>query len=150
MLALIISLVLLNALLAQIGQALLKSGMNKIGFIRIRDLKHIKTILLNILRSWQVMVGLVLFVSAIIVYMFVIARDELSFVQPLTSVSYIMILIISRVYFKEAITLNRILGVFVILIGITIVVIEDVVPLHLYLPLKTIPPFQEVLEVLWG
>ncbi len=150
MLVTIIILVLINAILAQLGQFLLKLGMNKIGFIRIRDLRKLKTILSKILHSWKVMVGLVLFISAIIVWFFVIAREELSFVQPLNSIGYIIILIISTLYFKEPLTANRLLGTLVILGGIVIIVSEKTMPLDSFLPLSDIPSFNKVWEVIWG
>ena len=112
--------VLFCVILVVAGQLLLKYGMLKIGSIEL-NLGHLSMFLKQALTSPFIIVGLSLYFISALVWLVLISREELSFVQPLTALVYVFIVFFSWLLFKEDVGLIRILGVLAIGVGVVLV-----------------------------
>ena len=113
-------LVLLSVILVVCGQLLLKYGMLKMGSIEL-NLKQLYMLLGKAVTSPSIICGLGLYFISSLVWLVVISREELSFVQPLTALVYVFIVFFSWLLFKEDVGLIRILGVLAIGVGVVLV-----------------------------
>lgn len=97
------------------GHLLIKTGLNAAslhpasagGSARILDL---------VLRP-QVMEGLLIYLLGTMCWMTAVAQKEISFLYPLTSVNYVLVVATSVLFFDEAVSLRRAAGVAVIVMG---------------------------------
>jgi len=102
------------------GQLLLKYGMLKIGYIELKP-EHLLTFLGKAATSPYIIFGLGLYFLSALVWLVVLSREELSFIQPVTAIIYIFIVFFSWLLFKEDVGLLRILGVSTIALGVFLV-----------------------------
>jgi uncharacterized membrane protein len=107
-------LALLNALLMAVGQTFWKLGMKDRDIINIFDI-------FTALTSPFVIAGLFVYGLTMFLWLYVLNKAELSYVYPIQSMAFVFVLIISSVLFREALTINRIIGVLVICMGAYIV-----------------------------
>jgi drug/metabolite transporter (DMT)-like permease len=70
------------------------------------------------LRTWGL---LLLFLGQFLNWMWVLSNADLSFAQPFTALSYVVISICAVVFFHEHLSLLRILGIAVIFTGVILV-----------------------------
>lgn len=115
-----INLVFLGAsiLLAVTGQLLMKKGMMMFGaFPADQFLKNIIPMVLNPF----VFAGISCFGFSAITWLVVLSRMELSKVYPMVSVAYILVAIASYIFFKENLSMIRIVGIAVIMLGVVLI-----------------------------
>ena len=68
-----------------------------------------------------VLAGLVLYGLAMIFWMTTVSRQDVSFLYPLTSVNYALVVAGSALFFGEVISLSRALGVVLVMAGVALV-----------------------------
>ncbi len=107
--------------LAVCGQLLLKSGMNKIGPISLAQAKNAGATAMGIFSNGQVMAGLVLYFVSALVWLIVLSRVNLSFAYPLIGSSYIIVMLASRAFFGEPISVMRWAGAAFISLGVVLI-----------------------------
>jgi drug/metabolite transporter (DMT)-like permease len=113
-------LVFASVIFVVIGQILLKYGMMNMGQISLtRD--SILLFLENTVSSPLIICGFALYLISSLIWLIAISREELSFVQPLTATSYILILLFSRLLFNENVSPLRISGVLLVSVGVFLV-----------------------------
>ena len=109
---------LLGAVFANvIGQTLMKAGTNQIGGIHINSLID----LIKIFFSPFIFAGIVVYGVGTIFWILALSKFDLSFAYPFLSVGYILIVIISYFIFKENITLQKIMGILAITLGLILI-----------------------------
>lgn len=113
---LVFTLLLTAISLTVTGELLLKAGMNRVG-----EFSASFDTLLRTFTEWRVVLGFILIFSGALFWLGVISRVDLSFAYPLLALSYVISLIPAHFVLKESVTPNRILGAFVIMIGVIIV-----------------------------
>ena len=96
------------------GDSLLARGMKEIGGI---SLHHLHSLLLAILNPW-VAVGIVLLLAFFASYMSALSWADLTYVLPATSLGYVLVALIARFGFHEAISPTRWLGIALITAGV--------------------------------
>jgi len=114
------SLVLTGVLLNAAAQLLLKAGTNQLGVITFsRD---------NFLSlGWQIGTqphifgGLSCYVVSVVVWIMALSRVEVSVAYPMLSIGYVVNAIAAWWLFGEAVSLTRLLGIGVIIVGVYIV-----------------------------
>ena len=114
------SLVLLGVLLNAGAQLLLKAGTNSVGqFAFSRD---------NILPvGWQlatephILGGLVCYVISVVVWIMALSRVEVSVAYPMLSIGYVVNALAAWYLFGEAVTISRIVGIGIIIVGVYVV-----------------------------
>lgn len=103
-----IMLVIIGCMIGGFGPILMKKG--SLGF----SIKKPWTILKNKF----LMLGVFMYGVSTILFIPALKGGDLSVLYPLTATSYIWILLYSKIFLKEEITRNKILGVSLIIIGV--------------------------------
>jgi len=118
----VLMLVLLCIIMGVLGQLAMKKGMDIIGTISLKDMFSEK--IFSIVFQSYVLVGIILYVLASLVWLVILSQAELSFVYPLISVGYILTAILSWFLFKENLTLFRFFGILLICGGVYLIVLK--------------------------
>ena len=113
-------LIFFSVTLAVCGQLSLKNGMLKIGFISL-NLNNLPTILIKALLSPFVLLGLGLFFISALSWLVVLSRVELSWAYPMVAMGYVITVFLSWFLFKENVTLIRIIGCLVTVLGVILI-----------------------------
>jgi drug/metabolite transporter (DMT)-like permease len=113
-------LIALVIVLVVTGQLLLKFGMQQIGAISFSR-EHLFQSSIKVITSPVIISGLILYFFSSFIWLFVISKAELSVVQPITALSYVLITFFSWLLFKEDVSLLRIAGVAAITLGVYLV-----------------------------
>ncbi len=114
----IIFITLTAALIASIAQVMYKRGLDK----KITGMKD----LLALAKKRNIIIGLVMYFISLVVYLFALKNAPLSFVYPLFASTFIFVFFISSYHLKEPFSKYRVLGIFLIFVGIVIVSISTV------------------------
>lgn len=104
-------LILFNIVLLVLGQALWKIGVEKIQLNEPGDI-------ISILFSPFIVIGIILYGLATVIWIYLLSKFPLSFLYPLQSLAYVFGLIVAIVLFQEYVPITRWIGVGIILIGI--------------------------------
>lgn len=101
------------------GHSLIKAGLNAAGQDTTVTGGH--TGLLHLITQPEVLLGLLIYLMGTVCWMAAVARKEISFLYPLTSVNYVLVVCASVLIFHEAISVRRATGVLVIVIGMILI-----------------------------
>ena len=102
--------VLIDAFVGSFGAVFLKLGAG-----------HLERRVMSLLWNPRLFAGIFLFCISSVFFVLGVQRGELSVLYPLIATSYVWTLLWSRLFFKEALTRNKILGLVLILIGISFI-----------------------------
>ena len=110
---------ILPVLLGAVGQILVKVGARNLTL----DFSgaHLLQSLLTIVKNLPVMSGLVLYGLSFILWVKVLSKVELSYAYPLVSLAYVVILGFSFFVFKEHVSVLRVAGTLLIIVGVVFV-----------------------------
>jgi multidrug transporter EmrE-like cation transporter len=108
--------ILISILFNVAGQSVLKFGVNKLGALSFNFDNIFKAF-----TSYAVLGGLFLYVISSVFWILALSHKDLSYAYPLLSLGYIAVLIVSWTLLGENISLIRLIGVFLISIGILLV-----------------------------
>ena len=107
-------LLLLAILIGVAGQLLLKLGMTRLPEFRVVDM-------IGLLRNWPVLTGFGCYGLSTVLYLQVLAKLELSLAYPTVSIGYVLVIVMSRVFFKETVSPSRWMAVAIICVGVVLV-----------------------------
>jgi multidrug transporter EmrE-like cation transporter len=116
-----VALVLFSVFLATAGQLLLKTGMAKVGYIDGERLSNPMALIGDVLRTWQVVAGLAVFVLSAMSWLVVMSRVPLSFAYPFVGITYVLLALFGKFVIHEHVPSLRWLGVALIVAGIVVV-----------------------------
>ena len=111
------TLLLFNVILSVLGQILLKQGMNQVGEIS-GSFQQMAPKLIQALMNPFVIGGIGVYGSTTLIWLVVLSRIKLSVAYPMISLGYIFSILFSWLLFKEDVPKIRVLGAFVICIGV--------------------------------
>ncbi len=112
----ILSGVLLNAM----AQLLLKAGTNAIGHFEFsRD--NIIPIGFKLATEPHIAGGLACYVISVVVWIMALSRVEVSIAYPMLSIGYVVNALAAWYLFGEAVTISRIVGIGIIIVGVYVV-----------------------------
>ncbi len=113
-------LIFISVSLGALGQISMKKGMSYLAPI---SLKHstLFTSLVQMLTSPFVLLGLFLYAVSTIFWLTVLSRVDLSYAYPMISIGYILVMILSWIFFNERLAFIRILGVLLICSGVLLI-----------------------------
>ncbi|MDP6594590.1 MAG: EamA family transporter [Candidatus Poribacteria bacterium] len=114
------ALLLFNVILSVLGQILLKQGMNQVGEIS-GSFQQMAPKLIQALMNPFVIGGIGVYGSTTLIWLVVLSRIKLSVAYPMISLGYIFSILFSWLLFKEDVPKIRVLGAFVICIGVYLV-----------------------------
>ncbi len=112
--------ILISVLLGATGQVLLKKGMLLIGPLTL-SLVEIGDILLRLVTNPFVVLGLGTYVVSTVIWLGALSRVDLSYAYPFVSLSYVLMLLASWLLLHENLSPIRLLGTFVIVMGVFLV-----------------------------
>jgi len=104
-------------LFSTLGDSLLARGMKQLGGV---SLHNFSGLLFAILNPW-VAIGILLLLAFFASYMSALSWADLTYVLPATSLGYVLVALIARIFFHEEISLTRWLGIACIAAGVGIV-----------------------------
>jgi multidrug transporter EmrE-like cation transporter len=116
-----IALVIVSVGFAIAGQLTLKSAMNQVGRIGGAEVRAAGETAVRIVREPRLWAGLFLFGISSMFWIVVLSRVPLSVAYPFVGISYIAIVLLSRLVLHENVPLLRWVGVFVVAAGIVII-----------------------------
>ncbi len=115
-----IGMVLASVAFGAVGQLTLKAGMNSVVESYGKLQLSIDT-LLHMATNPLLIVGIAIFGVSTLLWLFALAKADLSFAYPFLSLTYLAVLIGGAFLFGDKVTLPRVLGFAVIIAGVFIV-----------------------------
>jgi len=112
--------ILISVLGSVVGQLLLKKGMNSMGPVTL-SFNQLPTVIWQMATNLNVFIGLAIYLVGTVFWLAALSRVNLSFAYPFASLNYVVMLVASRMMFDEKITLSRLLGTVVIVIGVLLI-----------------------------
>ena len=113
-------LILLNTLILVSGQFLWKIGMTN----RSVSFDSIGAIF-RVMISPYILSGLFLYGMATVLWLFILTKVPLSVAYPIQSIAYILAVFGAYFFFQEEITLWKVIGVFLIMAGVSFIGISE-------------------------
>ena len=112
----VIVVMLLATLAVSLGETLLAKGMKETNTVGPGTWTQIRALL-----NWAVVCGTLLMSAYFGLYMLALKWADLSFVLPLTAISYLLGATLARYYLHEQVTPTRWLGAIIITVGVIVV-----------------------------
>jgi drug/metabolite transporter (DMT)-like permease len=116
--------VTLAALSAAVGETLLSYGMKKSGAMNMSEPSQWFSLILSVVRNPYISVGVGFLAIFFFLYLAALSWADLSFVLPLTAVSYIFAALLARFVLREEVSVFRWIGTVVIMIGIALIALN--------------------------
>jgi drug/metabolite transporter (DMT)-like permease len=111
-----LALILISVVLTSLGQLFFKKGM------MILDHQHQQASLWKLMGyafgNGYVLLGFLSFGAGAVLWLAVLAKEEVSYAYPLSSLGYIIVLIGSFLLFQEHISLSRVIGILLLVMGV--------------------------------
>lgn len=112
----ILGLLIVAIILSNIGEVLLKIGVDRVGAITLDP-----QTLIRALMQWQVIAGFALLFSGSLFWLAVISRTNLSIAYPLLAIGYVLVALFAFFVLKEPMSLTRWVGIAAIMGGVVLV-----------------------------
>ena len=109
-----------SVLFGVVGQLVLKAGVSSLGPIGLGGNRLVATIL-RVLLQPLVVAGFALYGLGMICWLIALSQVELGYAYPFISLSYVLILIASRVLFREELSGMKLFGVASICLGVIVI-----------------------------
>ncbi len=106
----IILLTALCALIGSIGQLEFKRGASNLQF-------DIKLLLAN----YHLILGVIVYLVSTVFYIYALSKGQLSVLYPIIATSYIWTSIFAKIFLNEPVSATNWVGVFFILLGVTLI-----------------------------
>ena len=107
-------------LLSVTGELLLKHGVNQLGILELRT-DNLVPVFIRVFTNPFVLLGFIFLFGGSIFWLSMISRVPLSYAYPMLSTSYILVLGASWLFLGEQINPVQIIGVLVIMLGVSLV-----------------------------
>ncbi len=118
--ALSFSLVMCGVFLNAVAQLLLKAGTNAVGTFEFST-SNLLPVGWKLATQPYIVGGLGCYVMSVVVWIMALSRVEVSIAYPMLSVGYVLNAAAAWYLFGEAVTLTRMVGIGVIILGVFIV-----------------------------
>lgn len=113
--------VLIAALSAAVGESFLSYGMKRYGTVNLGEPSQWLVLVSSVVRNPYVFLGVVFLGVFFFLYLAALSWADLSFVLPLTAVSYLFAALLAKYYLREEVSWYRWAGTVIIVIGIALV-----------------------------
>lgn len=113
----VIIIIFIGIIFASLGQIFWKMGMNSMGPITT----YTPSTLITIFFNSYILSGLAMYGIGTIFWLIALSKKNLSFVYPFIALTFIIVLILSNVILKEDIGIYRIIGTFIIILGLILI-----------------------------
>lgn len=112
-----IFLVLLSCILTAVGQVAFKYGVQRFSELEL-SVAALPRLLLQLAATPSILLGFTSFGAGAVIWLFALAKLELSYAVPLASVTYILVLVAGVVLFREPLTVTKIAGTLLVCMGV--------------------------------
>lgn len=109
-------LLITGVLLSALGGFFLKAGA-----VQVQYSEGLLTAILQVLFNWKIILGVFMYFIPVMIWIFLLRDVELSFLQPLFAMVYVVTPILARFFLNENVSISRWSGIFVIVVGVLIV-----------------------------
>jgi multidrug transporter EmrE-like cation transporter len=114
------SLILTGVLLNAAAQLSLKAGTNAIGEISLVP-GQMLSLLASVAGQPFILLGLACYVVSVAIWIAALSRVDVSIAYPMLSIGYVANAIAARYLLGEALTVTRLLGIAVIILGVVLI-----------------------------
>ena len=118
--ALSFSLIMLGVLLNAVAQLLLKAGTNAVGQFAF-SLENLVPVGWQLATEAHILGGLICYVISVVIWILALSRVPVSIAYPMLSVGYVVNALAAWYFFGEAVTVARLTGIAIIIVGVFIV-----------------------------
>jgi len=108
--------ILFGILSGSFGGILLKKGAVEINYDN-----NLFYILITVVSNWKILCAIVLYFIPVIIWLYLLKRIELTLLQPILSLTYVVTPLLAIVFLDEKISIIRWVGIVIIVIGVVIV-----------------------------
>jgi len=112
------------ALSAAVGEALLSYAMKKGGQMDLTESAQWVRLIFSVVRNPYIFAGVVFLGIYFFLYLIALSWADLSYVLPLTAISYIFAAVLAKMFLGEEVSWLRWAGTLVIMAGITLVALD--------------------------
>lgn len=117
----IVILFTIGILFGSVGGILMKLGASNIGAIQITNIHEAILFFIKIFSNITVLGGIALYFLSTIIWIFLLTKLPISFVQPILALTYVLTPILAIVFLNENIPAMRWVGIAIIVIGVFMV-----------------------------
>jgi drug/metabolite transporter (DMT)-like permease len=114
-------LVFFSVLLGVAGELLLKTGMNKVGELKLGGVEAALHTAWRVATIPEIIVGFACYGIAAVLWLVVLSRLDLSYAYPLLALMYVLVPLSAKFFLHEEIPAGRWVGIMIILVGIVVV-----------------------------
>jgi multidrug transporter EmrE-like cation transporter len=114
------SLIFTGVFLNAVAQLLLKAGTNAVGQFHF-SAENIIPVGWQLATQPAIIGGMVCYAVSLVVWIMALSRVEVSIAYPMLSVGYVLNAVAAWYFFGEAVSVTRLVGISVIIIGVYIV-----------------------------
>jgi drug/metabolite transporter (DMT)-like permease len=104
-----------------LGDVFLADGMKKVGALNVQDPASVFHFFARAFASGPVWLGVILLLAFFISYTLVLSWADFSFVQPASSLSYVIVALLGHFFLREVVTPVRWAGIALLGLGVLIV-----------------------------
>jgi drug/metabolite transporter (DMT)-like permease len=109
--------VFFSILLGVIGQLLMKVGLTRLGELNL-TLKTLPSLIYQFLTTPYILLGFLCYIISSVTWLVALSKLELSYIYPMVSLSYVLVVGASIVFLGERVSLTRWAGVGIIIAGV--------------------------------
>ena len=113
-------LIMCSVLLSSIAQIILKLGMSSSSVIMAIQSQSTLSIIQSIATNIYVIGGLTLYFASAVVWLFVLAKVDVSFAYPFVGLGFVVTMLLAYFIGGEALTSTKIVGTLCIAVGVAI------------------------------
>lgn len=115
-------LIFISVTLGVAGQIAMKLGMKTVGSIGLKDI--LSTKFFSIIFNPGVFSGVFFYAVALLLWLIVLSREEVSFAYPLISIGYILTAVLAWLFLGESLTLIKFLGILLVVGGVYLIILK--------------------------
>jgi multidrug transporter EmrE-like cation transporter len=113
------SFIVVGVLLNAIAQLLLKAGARNVGEIHL-TLQNLFAVGLKVATQLPIIGGLTCYVLSVLLWIIALSRVDVSVAYPMLSLGYVVAAVGAWYFFGEALSMQRLLSIGVILVGVAL------------------------------
>ncbi|HKW56323.1 MAG TPA: EamA family transporter [Candidatus Acidoferrum sp.] len=113
--------ILIMVVFGPLGNTLLGKGMKTVGSAAAWTPSQVPHVLFQVLTSPYIWLGVASLLAFFVAYMLILSWADFSYVQPASSVAYLVVALLGYFYLGERITSLRWAGIAVICLGVLVV-----------------------------
>lgn len=109
-----------SVFLCSVAQLLVKKGMTVLGVYSL-SFSHLLSLVIAVFTNIYLFLGMVCYGVSVLFWMIVLSRVPVSVAYPVSSLGFIVTLILGYFLFNELITLNKVMGIGFICLGVYLI-----------------------------